>query len=54
MAGVVLRFSGRIQAFRLALACFSGPMEAETSVRPVTALDREPKSAFSASAIASA
>ena len=40
IAGVVLRFSGFIQAFRCALACFRGPSDAPMSVMPLTASAR--------------
>jgi hypothetical protein len=51
IAGVVLRFSGRIHLARFSLAYFSGPIEPAMSVRPVASFERAPKSAFRASAI---
>ncbi len=51
IAGVVLRFSGFIQALRLALACLSGPIEEPTSVKAVASGARAPKSSLSAVSI---
>ena len=52
MAGVGLRFSGRIHLARLSRACCSGPMEPAMSVKAVASRDREPKSVLRVSSMA--
>ena len=51
IAGVVLRFSGFIQALRLAFAALSPPIEPATSVKALASADRDPKSALSAASM---
>ena len=51
MAGLVLRFSGFIQARRPVLACLRVAMEEATSVKALASRDRAPKSSMSASSI---
>lgn len=52
IAGVGLRFSGRIHLVRLSRACCSEPMEPAMSVKAVASRERDPKSVFSASSMA--
>ncbi len=53
MAGETLRFSRFIHLRRFSLACFSGPMEPDTSVKSVAWTERWPKSSRNASLMAS-
>ena len=52
-AGSTLRFSRFIHVLRWALACFSGPIEPETSVNIEASGERLPKSSRKASVISS-